>query len=313
MLYIAKKLYILPFMNLRQLQVLTAIAHTGSFSAAGAQIGLAQPAVSLAIKKLETELGLELFHREGKSVRFTQAGEILLAHARAIQVHLSQSREAIQALRGLQTGRVRFGAPAIIAGHWLPPALADFVRRYPGVHLQQCQAGAEVIAAQVRNGELDFGIIGENVPGMIAGMSDTSNELETIPLLSLRLVAAVQRGSPLDTGGGTLGWEALFEQRLLLFPRGYHARERVEELARQRGLQLIPAIEAEAAALLCALTAQGLGVSILLEVATTDIPGIAIRPLADDPHVAVSLCRRRAGVLTPAAQALWSQLIAYGK
>lgn len=288
-------------MNLRQLQLLVAIDEKGSFSAAGDAIGMAQPAVSLAIKKLEGELGLSLFHREGKSVRFTQAGDILLTHALAIQQHLTQSRQSMQALRGLQAGRVHLGAPAMVAGHWLPEGLIRFASQYPEIQLHQYQAGVDAIAERIRRGQLDFGIIAD---------WSVNEELETRPLQRIPLVACVPTDSPWARRR-SIDWHEVFAQRLLLFPRGYHVRERLEAQAKQHGHVLEPALEAETVSLLLALTARGLGTSIALDVAVAQHPHIVGCPLADGAHVRIALCRRRGGVLSPAAQALWDGLVAY--
>src|SRR5690349_22552512 len=91
----------------RHLRVLRAVAATGSFSAAGRELGCTQPAVSQQMKALETSVGTPLLVRSGREMRLTQAGEGLVRHASGILAGLTAAEDEVAAIAGLRAGRVR--------------------------------------------------------------------------------------------------------------------------------------------------------------------------------------------------------------
>ena len=126
------------------LQSFTAIADTGSFTAAAHRVHRTQSAVSMQIKRLEEQLGASLFAREGRTVRLSQCGEILLPHARRI---LQAHRDALAAFdREQLSGEVTLGAPDDYASTFLPRSLARFAEIHPKVHLNfVCQPSVELV------------------------------------------------------------------------------------------------------------------------------------------------------------------------
>src|SRR4029450_12868897 len=104
-------------MDLRQLGYVVAIAEEGGFTSAADRVGISQPSLSYAVKALENELGALLFHRLGRSVQPTAAGEALLGPARQALRDAEVARAAGQAVAGLQAGRPGLGC--------LPPPAVD--------------------------------------------------------------------------------------------------------------------------------------------------------------------------------------------
>jgi DNA-binding transcriptional LysR family regulator len=96
-------------MELRQLGYFVAVAEERNFTRAAQRIPIAQPAISQQIRRLESELGEELFVRDRRGIRLTAAGDALLPHARAMLAEAEHARAAVTALRGLHTGRLAVG------------------------------------------------------------------------------------------------------------------------------------------------------------------------------------------------------------
>ena len=94
-------------MELRQLAYFVAVVDEAHFTRAAERLRIAQPAVSQQIRRLETELGERLLHRDRRTVALTAAGEALLPHARAALAQVEHGRQAVAALRGLVTGQLR--------------------------------------------------------------------------------------------------------------------------------------------------------------------------------------------------------------
>ena len=134
-----------------------AIAETGSFTAAAQRVHRTQSAVSMQIKRLEEQLGVELFAREGRTVRPSTGGELLLLHARRI---LQAQMEALAAFAGEQlAGEVTLGAPDDYASTFLPRSLARFAESHPKVQLNfVCQPSVELLR-RLGEGAIDLALV----------------------------------------------------------------------------------------------------------------------------------------------------------
>lgn len=121
------------FVDTLQLKSFVAIAETGTFGQAAATVNRTQSALSIQIKKLEEQLGCELFDRSGRKVVLTSQGEMFLGYAkRMIQLQW----EAFSRLREPDVeGEIRFGTPEDFATHYLPEVLANFRKHHPRVQL----------------------------------------------------------------------------------------------------------------------------------------------------------------------------------
>ena len=146
-------------MELWQLEVFTAVAEEKSFSRAGGRIGRTQPAISSAIKQLESELGEPLFDRMGRSIRLTAAGELLLEYSKRLLGLREEAVLAIGELRGLSRGTLRLGANETTCLYLLPEVLSTFTKAYPLVQVDIHRAITRSITERVVEGMLDFGIV----------------------------------------------------------------------------------------------------------------------------------------------------------
>jgi len=146
-------------MELWQLEVFSAVAEEKSFSRAGHRIRRTQPAVSSAIKLLETELGERLFDRMGKNIRLTEAGDLLFDYSKRLLGLREEALLAIGELRGLSRGTLRLGANETSCLYLLPDVLAAFKQAHPHVQIDIHRAITSSITERVVEGKLDFGIV----------------------------------------------------------------------------------------------------------------------------------------------------------
>lgn len=151
------------------LEVFRAIARTGSFTAAAADLGYTQSAVSRQVAALETELGAVLFHRQARGVRLTEPGRFLLGHAEAVLGRLAEARQDIRDVRRLAAGRVRIGSFATVGVTLVPQAIAAFGHRYPDVALTHVDGLSRELAARVATDELDLAVV-NGYPEQIAAL-----------------------------------------------------------------------------------------------------------------------------------------------
>ncbi len=118
-------------MDFKQLRYFHEIVRLGSFTRAAEALYVAQPAVSVAIRKLEAELDLTLFHRNDRKVTLTDEGARLLPHAQRILQAVSDAQLEMQELKGLTQGMVRVGIPGMLGSYYFPPILMAFRHRHP--------------------------------------------------------------------------------------------------------------------------------------------------------------------------------------
>lgn len=143
-------------MDLRAIAYFAAVAEAGTVRGAAARLGISQPALTKAIRRLEDEVGVVLFDRQARGVTLTAYGRTLLRHARNLQASHKEAREEIAALRAGIAGRVRMGAGPSWERIVLPDAIACFTRRQPGVQIHVLGGADDALKAQLRAGDLDF-------------------------------------------------------------------------------------------------------------------------------------------------------------
>ena len=122
-------------LNVYELSVFLAAAETENFSAAARQLNLTQPAVSMQIRALERELGLQLFHRSGRTLSLTEQGIALIPMAREMVRRSIQIREEIEALKGDVAGRLAIGCSTTTGKYYLPSLVARFRKKFPHVQV----------------------------------------------------------------------------------------------------------------------------------------------------------------------------------
>jgi DNA-binding transcriptional LysR family regulator len=146
-------------MDARQMEYIVAVDEEGSFTRAAARHHIAQSALSHQVARLEAELGVRIFDRTSRSVRLSDAGQVLLPHARQILLDIANARAALDELAGVMRGSLRIGMTQT-AGRTLDlvALIGQFHRRYPDIELTTMTGpGAELIE-NVRNGRLDVAL-----------------------------------------------------------------------------------------------------------------------------------------------------------
>jgi DNA-binding transcriptional LysR family regulator len=262
-------------MDIRQLRTFAAIARLGSFTKAGEELHVAQPAVSMAIRKLEEELELPLFSRRDRKVALTAEGEVLLQHARRLLGDLAEAQQEMADLRGLAKGEVRVGIPPMMSSYFFPAIIRDFARRYPQLQLSVLGEGAWRIQRLLSQGELDMGVIaGGQLP----------ENLESRHFLREEVVVCLPAGHPLATRPA-LSFAEFTSQPLVFFKEGYFLRELIFDKLRQGALQPRIVFETNLFTLVKSLVKGGLGVSVFLRMVVADDPELVAVPFDPPLHL----------------------------
>jgi len=177
-----------PAFTLEQLRSFVAVAETEHISQAAASLFLTQAAVTQQVRHFEQAIGLQLLERDGRRVRLTDAGRSLAETCRAALRSVEVVDDSAQAMKHLQAGSLHLGASPTCASYYLPPHLAEFTRRHPGIKLSVTVEPSSDLNRRVAVGTLDCALI-EAAP---------DPELVTSELTRDELVLVAHRDHPLS-------------------------------------------------------------------------------------------------------------------
>ena len=243
-------------MELRQLRYFAAVAQRRHFTAAAEAIGVAQPALSQQVRLLERELGVQLFDRSNRRVRLTPAGEALLIRAERILAEVANAQSELAEYAGAVRGRVIVGTLPSLAEHQLPPLVAAFHQRHPGLELILREERTARLFELLGAGEVDLALL-HHSPS-----ADTYPAVTLETLFTEELVAAVGPAHHL-AAAGELPLAALREEAFILTKSGSAIRDTILAACAIAGFAPHIAFESGASATVRALAAAGLGVAIL--------------------------------------------------
>ncbi len=284
-------------MDVRQLQYFLAIVDHGSVHRAAQELFVAQPSVSQALRVLERDLGTELFHRTGRRLVLTPAGERFIDPAREVLRSVELARATVDAVHGLRSGRLVIASMPSQAVSPLAPMIAAYRAEYPLVEVAVRAAGTppDVVAA-VRDGAAELGVLGTRQIGPeLAAL--TVHPLETQAFV---LVAAADADLP---AGDPAPLAALTGRRLIVGQPGTGMRRVADEILRRAPGSRI-AVEIEHREAVLPLVLAHVGIAVLSESwrELARSAGAVVRDLASDEVLRVCLVHRP-GRLSPAARA----------
>jgi DNA-binding transcriptional LysR family regulator len=211
-------------LNLNSLRLFLAVATHRGFSRAARMTGVSQPAISKAVRLLEEQSGAQLLVRSPAGVVLTEAGTLLVEHARALFAEERAAEEQLESLRGLRRGVLRVGASTTLAAYFLPPVLGALYRVNPGIDLQLLSANARTVVGAVLEHEVELGLVESPVH---------DGRLEVRPWREDELVVVVAPDHPLARSRRATGPQ-LMEEVLLLREEGAGTRDVMLSALRRR-------------------------------------------------------------------------------
>jgi DNA-binding transcriptional LysR family regulator len=282
-------------MELRQVEYVVGVAEHGGFTRAATALHVTQPALSEGVARLEAELGVELFHRVGRRVVLSAAGEAFLDPARRLLRDREVLTSSVGAVVGLEAGRLDLVTLPTLAGEPLAPLVGRFRQAHPGVvvHVDQPEEDRGV-ADRVRRGDAELGLadLPLDGPGLV-----------TERLLTQELVVVLPTGAPF-ADRKRLSVRDLAATPLVLTPPGTPMRLRVDQAFADAGVTPALAVVTDQRDAIVAMVLAGAGATILPDplAATARARGAATVPLTPRLRRDVGLVWRE-GPLSPAARA----------
>ncbi|MEH6651308.1 MAG: LysR substrate-binding domain-containing protein [Motiliproteus sp.] len=280
-------------MDIRRLRYLCQLAESGNYTQAAQRLGIAQSALSMAIKKLEEEVGLKLINRAERQMTLTTDGQVLFKHAGLILEAVHEAEREIQELKGIESGVVNFGATSMISSYYLPKVLAAFKQRYPGVRINLIEAGTASLQQMLLDSELDLALIRTD---------KVHEQLRHVELFEEQVMACLPRSHPLAQQP-TITLQAFCREPLVLFREGYFLREAVSRYCQQHQLTLDIRFETNLVELLKSLVISGVGISTGLSMILEQEDALVALPFEPPIPLYLGLGWKKSHYLSKAGQA----------
>jgi DNA-binding transcriptional LysR family regulator len=287
-------------LTLQQLEYFLAALEHGSFTVAADSLLMAQPSLSDQIRRLEAELGVQLFARVGRGVVPTDAAHALRPHAEAALAEVTAGREAVVEHRELQGGTASFGTYGIARIYPGTELVAAFHKRYPKVRIKLVGQNSSETAAAVRDGRLEAAMVALPIDDQGLDVQPfMKDELVYVSADPLRLKRAM-----------TI--KRLAEAPLILTEASYaledSTRRQLTELAQRAGVTIEPKIDVEDVETAIDLAARGIGDAlvtrgVILSLGNRFPKKLGWVPFAEPLYDRFAFISRRGARLSPAARA----------
>ena len=283
--------YMKAMINPRKYSVLLAIAESGSLTSAAERLGYTQSGISHIIADLEAECGFPLILRSKAGSLLTRDGEKLIEPIRSMLRAEEQLSEAIDAVNGLRSGRVRVGMFSSVAVHWAPELTERFTALHPNIELELFSGLYQEIENKVLSEELDCGFLTKK----------TKKDLNFSELTRDRLLLVLPCGHPLASLSSVP--VELIEREDFIIPgegTGYDIGDIFRSCRVKPRVKY--ALSDDHAAL--SMVQRGLGVTILPELILEGMAeGVALRELSPAFRRTIGIVSRPNRLVSPAARA----------
>lgn len=260
-------------MELRHLEHFLAVAEERNFTRAAGRLHIVQSALSVSIRSLERELGVELFQRTTREVRLTDAGRALLPEARrTLDAAASARASVLDAQSGLR-GTIRLGVMQVISLVDVGSLIARFHRERPLVDIQPRSApgGSAELITDVRHGDLEAAFVAVSSPDQ-PGLAATMLAAEPVLLACLP-------GHPLATRDSVTAAD-LADEPFVDYSPGWGTRTVADQVFATAGIDRSIGIEVADGSIHSALVRAGLGLALLPRsmIETAGLTGVPLRP-----------------------------------
>lgn len=251
-------------MDFKQLKYLIKVSDLQSITKAAEDLYISQPSLSHYIKKIENELGVELFNRSTNPLSLTLAGEKYIETARRIIRDYERMEEEVRDMANINKGRLKIGIPNSRAAYMLPHILPEFTKNFPGIEIRTVEAKSSELKEQLIRGILDFIVIPQFY--MSTDIDDTLST-EVIYQEELFLISSEKLdGSPYEDGQMPVSIESLQDTPFILLKKGHGIRLAVDKFFEAKGFIPLVNMETTSNETAYRLASAGMGVAIVPEI-----------------------------------------------
>ena len=241
--------------SLDQYKIFNCVFEEKSMSKAAQKLHIGQPAISMAIQKIEKAFNLSLFIRSKRGTLPTPEGQMLYAHLKQAFYHLRLGEETLFKMHQLEAGTLRIGASDTLSAGYLLPFLKEYHKRYPKVHLQVTNRPTAETLWLLREGQVDLGFINlpvEEEEGFLITPCCTIHDV---------LVASKAFSFPKEE----VAIDQLHQYPLLMLETISITRQYIDTFAAGQGIRFTPAFELGASGLLLDFAKMDLGIAFVIK------------------------------------------------
>ncbi|MBE6106419.1 LysR family transcriptional regulator [Anaerovibrio lipolyticus] len=279
-------------MELRQLEYFQMASRLKNITRAAERLNVSQPNITVAIKKLEAELGIQLFDRSQKQLSLTPEGTIFLNRIELALRNIQDAVLEVNDYKQLQKGTIKIGIPSMIGAYLFPKIFSSFQHLYPHLDIYLYEEGSMTIREQLERDELDFGIV---------ILSDASSSLQLLPMARNQIVACVPENHPLARKN-SININDISGADLIMLKEGSFLRYMVLNKLKMANISPNIVLESNQIETIKGLVSTNVGISFLLDFIVKGTPGIKILPFEDPIYVDLGLAWKKERYISKAAQ-----------
>lgn len=280
-------------MDLRQMEYFQMVCRLSNLTRAAERLHVAQPAISVAMQKLEEELGVQLFSRSQKQFTLTTEGQVFLARVEDI---LGRTQDAVLEMheyRELRRGTIKLGVPPMIGSYLFPHIFAGFKQVYPALELSVVEEGSLAVRGMLERDELDLGIV------ITCHMSPL---LQSELITKGNILLCLSPFHPL-AGLESVDFAQLRNEPFILLKEDTYHRQVILQECKKHNFEPNIILASSQIDTIRGLVARGVGISFLFDVVARKDPQIHCVPLTVPLCIEIGLAWKKDRYLSKASQA----------
>ena len=279
-------------MELRQLEYFQMASRLKNITRAAERLRVSQPNITVAIKKLEAELGIQLFDRSQKQLALAPEGAVFLNRIELALRNIQDAVLEVNDYKQLQKGTIKIGIPSMIGAYLFPKIFSSFQKQYSHLDIYLYEEGSMAIREQLERDELDFGIV---------IISNAAQSLQLLPMSTSQIAACVPENHPL-AAKKSIGIQDLTDADLIMLKEGSFLRHLVLDKLKAANITPNIVLESNQIETIKGLVSSGVGLAFLLDFIVEGTPGIKALPLDEPIFVDVGLAWKKDRYISKAAQ-----------
>lgn len=269
-------------MNLKALKCCLEVARLSSFTSAAQALHIAQPALSMAVGRMEDELGVTLFNRAGRKVTVTAEGQRFLTRVEVALLELDMARQELRDMAHLHSGEIRLGVPPMFGLNYIPEVLCAFRNQYPGIVMTVVEGSADDISQRLEDRSIDIALLESR---------RVNPTWDSVLLGTDEMVLCMNKQHPL-CHEPFLEARDLHDQPMVVFDQTFLQRHMLDTFCDAGDAKYRIALQSNFVSLVIRATVDGMGISTLLRSVQEREPGILAVPFKPAQTMSFSLCWR---------------------
>ena len=279
-------------MELNQLEYFQMTSRLKNITRAAKRLSVSQPNITVAIKKLEAELGIQLFERSQKQLSLTPEGAVFLNRIEQALRNIQDAVLEVNDYKQLQKGTIKIGIPSMIGAYLFPKIFSGFQKKFSHLDVYLYEKGSMSIRESLERDELDFGIV---------IISNASPSLQLLPMSTNQVVACVPDSHPLARKN-KFSWTDINNIDLIMLKEGSFIRNMILNKLKENNIKPNIVLESNQIETIKGLISSNVGMAFLLDFIVQDSPHIKTLPLEKPIFVDVGLAWKKDRYISKAAQ-----------